>query len=227
MREIATRAGVSQGSAYYYFDGKDAFVQELYLRIQAEQRERALPRLRAGAPLRENLRSTLHGGESVLGRLDAGSHRSDGVDETGVDLFTGRSVDAGPPAAAGPVVAGPSRGHAALGHRHLARAAPQPGPGRWSLAHHRPHGRAEQGAWWASAGDRRLRPDGSSVRAHLTQEHLMMTVVIAGATGFIGTHLRQAFELEGIHRGRAGAQESLVAPFAPLTRRGVLPVQLG
>lgn len=26
----------------------------------------------------------------------------------------------------------------------------------------------------------------------------MMTVVIAGATGFIGTHLRQAFELEGI-----------------------------
>ena len=34
MRLIATEAGVSQGNAYYYFDGKDAFVQELYARLQ-------------------------------------------------------------------------------------------------------------------------------------------------------------------------------------------------
>ena len=51
MRLIATEAGVSQGNAYYYFDGKDAFVQELYRRIQVEHRRLAEPRLREGAPL--------------------------------------------------------------------------------------------------------------------------------------------------------------------------------
>lgn len=62
MRLIATEAGVSQGNAYYHFDGKDAFVQELYARLQDEHRERATPLLRRGAPLADNLRATLHAG---------------------------------------------------------------------------------------------------------------------------------------------------------------------
>jgi AcrR family transcriptional regulator len=66
MRLIASTAGVSQGSAYYYFDGKDALVQELYTRIQHEHRERALPLLRQGAPLAENLRAVLHAGLDTM-----------------------------------------------------------------------------------------------------------------------------------------------------------------
>lgn len=66
MRLIATAAGVSPGSAYYYFDGKDALVQELYVRIQDEHRERALPLLRQGAPLADNLRAVLHAGLDTM-----------------------------------------------------------------------------------------------------------------------------------------------------------------
>lgn len=62
MRLVATEAGVSQGNAYYYFDGKDAFVQELYRRLQEEHADRALPLLRDGAPLGENLRAVMHAG---------------------------------------------------------------------------------------------------------------------------------------------------------------------
>ncbi|WP_281712312.1 TetR/AcrR family transcriptional regulator, partial [Dermacoccus nishinomiyaensis] len=55
MRAIAAEAGVSQGNAYYYFDGKDALVQQLYLRLQAEHRDAALAAVRDGAPLADNL----------------------------------------------------------------------------------------------------------------------------------------------------------------------------
>ena len=65
MRLIATEAGVSQGNAYYYFDGKDAFVQELYRRIQVEHRRLAEPRLREGAPLAQNLRVLWEAGIEV------------------------------------------------------------------------------------------------------------------------------------------------------------------
>ena len=47
MRAIAAQAGVSQGNAYYYFDGKDALIQQLYLRIQADHRDAALAVIRA------------------------------------------------------------------------------------------------------------------------------------------------------------------------------------
>lgn len=67
MRLIATEAGVSQGSAYYYFEGKDALVHELYVRIQQEHRERAAPLLREGAGLAENLRTVLHTGLDTMG----------------------------------------------------------------------------------------------------------------------------------------------------------------
>lgn len=42
MRGIAKAAGISLGSAYYYFESKDDLVQELYARIQLEHRAQAL-----------------------------------------------------------------------------------------------------------------------------------------------------------------------------------------
>ncbi len=66
MRLIAAEAGVSQGNAYYYFDGKDALVHELYVRIQEEHRERALPLLRDGGGLAENLATVLHTGVDTM-----------------------------------------------------------------------------------------------------------------------------------------------------------------
>lgn len=66
MRLIATQAGVSQGNAYYYFEGKDAFVHELYIRIQQEHRARAEPLLRDGAGLADNLRTALHTGLDTM-----------------------------------------------------------------------------------------------------------------------------------------------------------------
>jgi AcrR family transcriptional regulator len=66
MRQIAAEAGVATGNAYYHFEGKDAFVQELYVRIQEEHREAALPRLHPGAALGENLAEALHAGLDVM-----------------------------------------------------------------------------------------------------------------------------------------------------------------
>ncbi len=57
MREIAERAGVSLGSAYYYFEGKEELIQGIYARISDEHaalarermvgEKRFLPRLEA------------------------------------------------------------------------------------------------------------------------------------------------------------------------------------
>lgn len=66
MRRIASEAGVSLGNAYYYFAGKDELVHELYRTIQREHRDRALPHLRHGAPLAENLRTVLHTGLDTM-----------------------------------------------------------------------------------------------------------------------------------------------------------------
>lgn len=66
MRRIATEASVSPGNAYYYFAGKDELVHELYLTIQRDHRDRTLPRLVAGAPLGDNLRTALHAGLDVM-----------------------------------------------------------------------------------------------------------------------------------------------------------------
>lgn len=66
MRRIASGAGVSLGNAYYYFASKDDLVHELYLTVQQEHRDRALPLLRRGAPLAENLRTVLHAGLDVM-----------------------------------------------------------------------------------------------------------------------------------------------------------------
>ncbi|MDO5504650.1 MAG: TetR family transcriptional regulator, partial [Actinomycetia bacterium] len=66
MRRIAHEAGLSVGNAYYYFDGKDALVQELYRQIQIDHRDRALPLLRQGASLATNLRTVLHTGLDTM-----------------------------------------------------------------------------------------------------------------------------------------------------------------
>lgn len=66
MRRIASEAGVSLGNAYYYFEGKDDLVHELYLVVQRDHRDRAVPLLRDGAPLADNLRAALHAGLDVM-----------------------------------------------------------------------------------------------------------------------------------------------------------------
>lgn len=74
MRRIASEAGVSLGNAYYYFAGKDDLVHELYLSVQREHRDRALPLLRPGAPLAANLRVVLHTGlDAMAGYHDFGA----------------------------------------------------------------------------------------------------------------------------------------------------------
>jgi AcrR family transcriptional regulator len=66
MRRIADEAGVSLGNAYYYFSGKDELVHELYVLVQREHRERALPALRDNASLAENFAVVLHSGLDVM-----------------------------------------------------------------------------------------------------------------------------------------------------------------
>ena len=66
MRRIATDAGVSLGNAYYYFASKNELVHELYLTVQREHHDRAVPLLRQGAPLAENLRTVLHSGLDAI-----------------------------------------------------------------------------------------------------------------------------------------------------------------
>ncbi|NUL45049.1 TetR/AcrR family transcriptional regulator [Cellulosimicrobium funkei] len=66
MRGIAAEAGVSTGNAYYYFAGKEALVQELYLRIQDNHHRLAKERLRQGAPLAANLGIAMHAGLEAM-----------------------------------------------------------------------------------------------------------------------------------------------------------------
>lgn len=66
MRRIADEAGLSLGNAYYYFSGKDELVHELYVSVQREHRDVALPRLVERAPLADNLRAALHAGLDVM-----------------------------------------------------------------------------------------------------------------------------------------------------------------
>lgn len=66
MRAIATEAGVSLGSAYYYFASKDELVLELYRESVAEQRVAATKALRDVHGLGDRLKAALHAGVDAL-----------------------------------------------------------------------------------------------------------------------------------------------------------------
>ncbi|PYI69038.1 TetR family transcriptional regulator [Arthrobacter livingstonensis] len=67
MRAIATEAGVSLGSAYYYFASKDELVLELYRESVAEQRVRATTALVGTTGLSDRLKAAVHSGLDALG----------------------------------------------------------------------------------------------------------------------------------------------------------------
>jgi len=58
MREIASRAGVASGLAYYYFDSKDAIVVAFYYRAQ-EELAGAMERAQSGKTLADRLRAMI------------------------------------------------------------------------------------------------------------------------------------------------------------------------
>lgn len=60
MREIAARAGVATGAAYYYFDSKDAIVLAFYDQAQKDMAIRLEEVLAAGKDLNARLRGVIH-----------------------------------------------------------------------------------------------------------------------------------------------------------------------
>src|SRR5260370_11935311 len=60
MRDIAARAGLSLGAAYYYFHSKEAIVGAYYDYVQAEHLSRARDAFARGGSLKERLRAALH-----------------------------------------------------------------------------------------------------------------------------------------------------------------------
>jgi AcrR family transcriptional regulator len=77
MREVAAKAGVASGLAYYYFDSKDAIVHAFYQRAQAELRPR-IEAAQSGKSLRARLEAMiaakleyLHPNRRFLGALMA------------------------------------------------------------------------------------------------------------------------------------------------------------
>lgn len=67
MREVAARAGVALGAAYYYFPGKEAIVQAYYARVQAEHARRVEEALReTKLDFSERLRIVFHSKLDIL-----------------------------------------------------------------------------------------------------------------------------------------------------------------
>jgi AcrR family transcriptional regulator len=60
IREIAARAGLSLGAAYYYFKSKEAIVGAYYDYVQEEHLTRARAAFAGGGGLRERLRAAMH-----------------------------------------------------------------------------------------------------------------------------------------------------------------------
>ncbi|MCU6480904.1 AcrR family transcriptional regulator [Arthrobacter silviterrae] len=67
MRAIAAEAGVSLGSAYYYFESKDQLVLELYRESVAEQHAGATAALDGATGLPDRLKAAIHAGLDALG----------------------------------------------------------------------------------------------------------------------------------------------------------------
>ncbi|HEV2400919.1 MAG TPA: TetR family transcriptional regulator [Candidatus Sulfotelmatobacter sp.] len=59
MRDIATKAGVALGGAYYYFSSKDAIVLAFYRKMQEASNEPVLATLAEHKKLRDRLRSVI------------------------------------------------------------------------------------------------------------------------------------------------------------------------
>jgi AcrR family transcriptional regulator len=66
VRLIAQEAGVSLGNAYYYFPTKNHLVQELYVEVQREHREVAVPLLETSDELIERLGIVYRSGLATL-----------------------------------------------------------------------------------------------------------------------------------------------------------------
>lgn len=60
IRDIAARAGLSLGAAYYYFKSKEAIVGAYYEYVQQEHLARSQEAFARGGDLRERLRAALH-----------------------------------------------------------------------------------------------------------------------------------------------------------------------
>jgi AcrR family transcriptional regulator len=60
IRDIAGRAGLSLGAAYYYFKSKEAIVGAYYDYVQAEHLARSRAAFAQGGNLRDRLRAALH-----------------------------------------------------------------------------------------------------------------------------------------------------------------------
>ena len=60
IRDIARRAGLSLGAAYYYFNSKEALVGAYYDYVQQEHLARARQAFARGGALRDRLRAALH-----------------------------------------------------------------------------------------------------------------------------------------------------------------------
>src|SRR6476619_378113 len=60
IRDIAGRAGLSLGAAYYYFKSKEAIVGAYYDYVQHEHLQRARAAFAHAGTLRDRLRAALH-----------------------------------------------------------------------------------------------------------------------------------------------------------------------
>lgn len=66
MRAIAAEAGVSLGSAYYYYGSKDELVLELYRESVAEQRAAASLAMQGSSGLGDRIKLAMHAGIAAL-----------------------------------------------------------------------------------------------------------------------------------------------------------------
>ncbi len=66
MRDVAASAGVSLGSAYYYFASKDAIVGAYYTDVQREHQARCREAFATARDLRERLRAALHSKVDIM-----------------------------------------------------------------------------------------------------------------------------------------------------------------
>lgn len=60
MQDVATRAGVAKGAAYYYFPSKEAIIQAYYEAVQADQERICADTFAKTSNLKSRLRTAMH-----------------------------------------------------------------------------------------------------------------------------------------------------------------------